>query len=138
MQTNATINVYKTIGRRVAIAVCVSVAAFVIFSQPEVTPQSTGAQSGASTQSAMRPPRIVGVDFIIPEMGTLNIERQRRCSISNLTNEQIASIEQIDTPSSVTFRSRLSYEVTGRLWFYDEGGNCREDSFRLIREQAFL
>jgi hypothetical protein len=83
-------------------------------------------------------PRIVAENFTIPANGSVTIERLRRCSTPNLTDEELVLVQQ-DTSHEglITFNSKSAKPISARIWFHDEGGECKEEAIRLAAEQAF-
>ncbi len=83
--------------------------------------------------------RIVAQDVVIPAKGTIAIKKERRCYVDSFTKELMnLGITLSETNSEVRYQSTHSAEILGKIWFFDEGGDCIKDYLRLRDAQAFL
>jgi hypothetical protein len=82
--------------------------------------------AGPRTTSPVRE-RVISKEFTIPANGTVEIRKELRCHVTNLSDDTMKSVTQESLSDRVRLTSKAGVAIHGRMWFFHEGGDCRKD-----------
>ena len=107
---------------------------------PYLKEEATKASVEKSTSLAgtTRLPRVVAEDIVLPPGGTVVIQKKLRCHADNISNELMADVTRASEVRGVRFTSKHATPIAVRVWFFDEGGSCKDDFVKLSAERVFL
>ena len=94
---------------------------------------------GKTTSSAAQQPveRVVSDYFTIPAKGKIVVSKKLRCSVDNLNEEEMKYVSVENTKDSFDYTSTHSAPIDVKIWFFDEGGTCKDDHAKLKTERMF-
>lgn len=83
-------------------------------------------------------PRIIPVDVTLLPHGTERIAKVHRCNGYGIKGGKPDWVKRDIKNEVVEFTSKRDEPFTIRVWFYDEGGDCKEDFDKLINARLLL
>ncbi len=90
-----------------------------------------------ATQGGDRVGRVVSEYVTIPAKGTVTIPLLKRCYTDSFTDEAGKKVSRKEASVGLVYNSSNDTEITRKVWFFDEGGNCEEDFAKLLPTQIF-
>jgi hypothetical protein len=105
--------------------------------QFKATPPPAAGALGSKT-AAGATPDVIPEDYVLVAGGTLVVQKKLRCYGNNMSNEQLKGVSIVWRGKDLIFTSKLADPLQFRIWFFDEGGDCKTDLAVLNAQKKFI
>jgi len=104
-------------------------------SLPEL--KEPAAMDVAENAAPLKTERVVSVYVTIPAKGTVTIPLEKRCYADSFTDDAGRKVTRTETAAGLVYHSTNLSDITRKVWFFDEGGDCAKDFATLAPTQVF-
>lgn len=103
-----------------------------------MTPSAPAATVPVTRPAARVMPDVIPEDYLLAAGGTLVVQKKLRCYGNNINSEQLKGVSIVWRGKDLIFTSKLADPLQFRIWFFDEGGDCKTDLAVLNAQKKFI